>query len=300
MTSLPIPAGWPEGRASVPVAVADAGSALHGIESRGAHPGLNPTDDEQFLLRAFRTFSHAAASLEHSYGTLRAKVERLRCELEQSHSDLARSLEENRSVREHLDRILEGLPQPEPSPVDLGQLLEWARDFFQPLARQSRVVLSLQNHLAGVFLDADRHRLEQVLLNLMLNAIRAMPGGGWIELSGRKISRPKPRNDAEHGGAVTLAVADTGPGISPEHISRIFEAGFSTRSAGPGLGLPVSRKIVEQQGGAITVASPPGRGAIFTLTFLLPAWFAGSPALSHAGSSPLSFSQPSPEGGSSR
>ena len=64
----------------------------------------------------------------------------------------------------------------------MGNLVEWARHFFEPLARQSQITLSLQNCVAGVSFPADRHRLEQVLLNLVLNSIRAMPNGGWIEL----------------------------------------------------------------------------------------------------------------------
>jgi two-component system sensor histidine kinase FlrB len=153
------------------------------------------------------------------------------------------------------------LPEPQRAPVDLGELLGWARDFFRPLARQSRVALSLQNRVAGVLFPADRHRLEQVLLNLVLNAIRAMPGGGWIELGGRKV---------QQGRAVMLVVSDTGPGISAEHLPSIFEPGFSTRAGSPGLGLAVCRKIVEQHGGTITAGSCPGRGATFTLIFPLP------------------------------
>jgi len=74
------------------------------------HIGSASTEDEQFLLRAFRSFAEAAGSLERSYSLLRVEVERLRRELEASNSDLARSLEENRGMRIHLDRILEGLP----------------------------------------------------------------------------------------------------------------------------------------------------------------------------------------------
>jgi PAS domain S-box-containing protein len=154
------------------------------------------------------------------------------------------------------------LPDPERAPVDLGQLLAWSRDFFLPLARQSRVALSLQNRLSGVLFSADRHRLGQVLLNLVINALHAMPGGGWIELGGSTI---------ENGRAVRLVVADTGPGISPEHLPRIFDPGFSTRVGSPGLGLAVCRKIVDQHGGTLEVVSPPGRGAKFTLTFPLDA-----------------------------
>jgi two-component system, sensor histidine kinase FlrB len=158
------------------------------------------------------------------------------------------------------------LPEPERSSVDLGQLLDWARDFFLPLARQSGVTLSLQNRLAGALFSADRHRLEQVLLNLMLNALRAMPEGGWLQLSAGEV---------EQGRMVAITVADTGPGIFPEHLPRIFEPGFSTRAGSPGLGLAVCRKIVEQHGGTIGAESSPGRGAKFTLTFPLTSRISG-------------------------
>ncbi|MGP0020518.1 MAG: sensor histidine kinase [Candidatus Sulfotelmatobacter sp.] len=267
----------------------------------------NPTlEDEQFLLRAFRSFAEAAGSLEQSYAQLRAEVERLRLELEDTQSKLRReqalaeissilaheirnplgSLElfagllaeselkpECRKWVEHMqaglrtlaatvNNVLQfhSLPELERAPVDLGQLLGWARDFFLPLARQSRVALSLQDRVSGILFSADRHRLEQVLLNLVLNAIRAMPGGGWIELAGRVV---------QNGQVVVLTVSDTGPGISPEHLPGLFEPGFSTRAGSPGLGLAVCRKIVAQHGGTITASNGQGCGAIFTLTFPL-------------------------------
>src|SRR5580658_7211589 len=249
MTSLPMPTCWPE-----PILSASGDS-----EPAVVTPIGNPTiEDEQFLLRAFRSFAEAAGSLEQSYGKLRAEVERLRRELDETQSKLRReaalaeisavlaheirnplgSLElfagllaesdldsDCRNWVEHVQAGLRtlaatvnnvlnfhSLPEPQRAPVDLGQLLSWARDFFLPLARQSRVALSLQNRVAGVLFPADRHRLEQVLLNLVLNSIRAMPGGGWIELAGRKI---------HEGQAVALSVSDTGPGISPEHLACI-------------------------------------------------------------------------------
>jgi signal transduction histidine kinase len=397
----------------------EEGESLAGgqFESDGVH-------DEQFLLCAFRSFAQAAETLERSYGLLRLEVDRLRRELEESNSGLARSLEENRSMREHLDCILEGLPcgvlvttgsgeisrmnpealrllgvdgglasqsisnlrpevqltlksarehcgelespiviegeaarwlsarhatignasvfilrditerkrfekqretfqrqealaqmsavlahemrnplgslelfagllaesdlggerkgwieqvqvglrtlsatvnnvlhfhslpEGERTAVDLGQLLDWAAMFFVPVARQARVELSLHNRLRGVVIQADRHRLEQVLLNLVLNAIRAMPGGGWIELAGCRV---------QPGRAASIVVADTGPGIPASDLDRIFEAGFSTRAGSPGLGLAVCRKIVEQQGGNISAECEPGRGAKFSV-----------------------------------
>src|ERR1700739_5077834 len=98
MTSLPMPASCREQQAvaAAPLPRFPIGNAAG--------------EDEQSLLRAFRSFSEAARSLELSYARLREEVERLRLELEISNRDLARSLEENRNMREHLDRILEGLP----------------------------------------------------------------------------------------------------------------------------------------------------------------------------------------------
>ncbi len=262
----------------------------------------NPTlPDEQFLLRAFRSFMDAAGSLELSYRMLQAEVERLRRELDETQAKLRReqALAEISAVLAHeirnplgslelfagllaeseldadcrkwvehvqaglrtlaatVNNVLQfhSLPETERAPVDLGQLLAWARDFCLPLARQSRVALSLQNRVSGVFVLGDRHRLEQVLLNLVLNSMRAMPEGGWIELAGRKV-----QNDQ----AVALVVSDTGPGISPEHLPGIFEPGFSTHAGSPGLGLAVCRKIVAQHGGTIRAMSRPGHGAAFT------------------------------------
>ena len=406
--------------------------------------------DEQFLLQAFTSFAEAAGSLERSYSLLRAEVGRLRQELEESNGGLARSLEENRTMRQHLDRILEGLPcgvlvvsdngeisrvnpegrrllgwetdgnpealaqplsiadlgsdlgellnrartqnseqeqkvlqkvpqslsgdpaaerwlavrhaavpegaprssvfilrdiserkrleqaeqklqreqalaemsavlaheirnplgslelfagllaevelSPESrewvehlqagmrslaatvnnvlhfhsqpaagrAPTDLGQLLDWAHNFLAPLARRARVEIRLRHRLAGVQMPADRHRLEQVLLNLLLNGLHALPGGGAMELAGQVI-----RTETAAGEAVSITVRDSGPGIAAEHLTKIFAAGFSTRPGSPGMGLAVCRRIVEQHGGSIAAKSQPGWGAVFTLTFPL-------------------------------
>jgi signal transduction histidine kinase len=154
------------------------------------------------------------------------------------------------------------LPAPERVATDLGQLIDWAGGFLVPMARQARVELCLRNHLHGVWFAADRHRLEQVLLNLVLNALRAMPGGGWVEISGHRI---------HHGDApaATISVSDTGPGVLRGSAGKIFEPGFSTRPGSPGLGLAVCRKIVEQHGGWLVAANRAGVGASFTLTFPL-------------------------------
>jgi len=99
-------------------------------------------------------------------------------------------------------------------------------------------------------------RVQQVFLNLVLNAVDAMPGGG--ELAVRTAHTPDPA-----GVAVTFA--DTGSGIPEEQLERLFEPFASTKTEGLGLGLYVSRNIVHEHGGHIHVDSTPGQGATFTI-----------------------------------
>jgi len=154
------------------------------------------------------------------------------------------------------------LPGLERTPVDLGSLLDWARGFLAPMARQAGVNLRLKNRLQGICVAADRHRLEQVLLNLVLNAFRALPGGGRVEIGGRML--------AERCAEIAeIAVSDNGPGLRAGQTERIFEPGFSTRAGSPGLGLAVCRKIVEQHGGRLEAENRARGGARFTVRLRL-------------------------------
>ena len=165
---------------------------------------------------------------------------------------------------------LHNTPQPELAPTDAGQLLDWAYDFLLPLAKQARVEMQIINGLNGVTIPADRHRLEQVLLNLALNAFRFMPGGGWLSIRGVEGgsspgSQNGSQNHSHNNAGVEISMRDTGPGIAPDDLPRIFDAGFSTRPGSSGLGLAVCRRILEQHRGSIAVESRPGYGATFRL-----------------------------------
>ena len=104
-------------------------------------------------------------------------------------------------------------------------------------------------------IQADGRQMEQVFLNLLLNAIQAMNHDGTVAIATRT-----------QGRQVVVAVSDSGPGIPPDRIGRIFEPFFTTRTQGTGLGLAIVKKIVEAHGGRIEAASPPGSGARFTVT----------------------------------
>lgn len=121
--------------------------------------------------------------------------------------------------------------------------------------RDIDVLRELAPDLPGLYGRPDQ--LTQVLLNLILNAADAMPEGGRLLL--RTLG---PRGPA---GPLVLEVEDTGMGIPPEHQARLFEPFFTTKPSGSGLGLTVSRKMISQHGGTISVRSTPGVGSVFSV-----------------------------------
>ncbi len=100
---------------------------------------------------------------------------------------------------------------------------------------------------------ADFHQIQQVLLNIYLNAVQAMPGGGSLTV---KTSY----DDHEDNGFVRISVSDTGQGISEDNLGNIFKPFFTTKNRGTGLGLAISRGIVDQHGGRIEINSQNDRG----------------------------------------
>ena len=110
-------------------------------------------------------------------------------------------------------------------------------------------------------LQASRTELQQVLVNLMVNAIQAMPERGVLRL--RVSDQPAPDGRA----GVCFAVEDTGPGIPAELLDRLFQPFFTTKQhgAGTGLGLWVSRTLVERACGSIAVESEPGQGTCLSV-----------------------------------
>ena len=151
-------------------------------------------------------------------------------------------------------------PRSELSPVNLGSLLAQTMDFLQPLARQRGLRMDFSAPGSEVFLRADPHRLQQVFINLALNAFRAMSGGGRLQVSVQCSDTPEEL-------PVRVVFRDHGVGIPARHLDKIFEAGFTTIAGSPGLGLALAKKVVEQHQGKISVESDSEKGTAFTLSF---------------------------------
>jgi signal transduction histidine kinase len=164
----------------------------------------------------------------------------------------------SRIITSLLDAVRPQAPKLEATPVapivrDLWPLLELA-------ARQRHVTLVERVEPGVPHVRADASQIQQVLINLVVNALEATSGGGAVTVSARAAAHDG------HAG-VAIAVADTGSGIAPELHARIFESFFSTkpRGQGTGLGLAISRDIVRAHGGDIRLESAPGAGSTFTV-----------------------------------
>ena len=160
-----------------------------------------------------------------------------------------------------LSRIESGRWQPDPERVDVRGLAEEAWAAFADRARERQIQFSAA--VGNVrYVTADSEALRQVLTNLFDNALRYTPPGGRIAVS----LEPAP-------GGVTVSVADTGSGIAPEHLPRIFERfyradpGRSREEGGTGLGLAIVKHLVEAHGGRVEAHSMPGRGTTIRMFF---------------------------------
>ncbi len=149
---------------------------------------------------------------------------------------------------------------PDRRPLDLTDVVGRVFAVVKGRAKKQRVDLRLLPPGAPARVEADRDQLQQLLLNLVLNALDAMPGGGAVEVD----LRPPADGFAE------LYVRDTGPGIAPHVLPKIFETFVSSKETGVGLGLPVSRRIAEDHGGSLSAYNLPGGGACFLLRLPAP------------------------------
>ncbi len=144
--------------------------------------------------------------------------------------------------------------------VDINTLVGEMVDFYWPQAQAHHVTIRSSLAKEHIVCKIDEPMIKQVILNLFINATQSMPDGGEL------IVRTKA--DKTRG---IIEISDTGSGIDPANIDRIFQAYYTSRPGGSGLGLPIARKIIEAHNGRITVNSEKGTGSSFTVQLPLEA-----------------------------
>ena len=165
--------------------------------------------------------------------------------------------EEIHNLDDYLNQYLE-LARPVPvRPVSTGVnvLVEDSLALLKPLLHKKHAKLNSALAQDAPSCTADVNQLKRVIVNVLLNSIEAIPDHGTLWISTKAC-----------GGRVEIAVRDDGGGIREEDLQRVFDPYFTTKSGGSGLGLPLSKMIIEQHDGSIRVQSRPGEGTVVTVS----------------------------------
>jgi two-component system sensor histidine kinase HydH len=242
--------------------------SLHHAGAPMTEPEPGPRTENQKLRDQFQEIATLAGGLAHEIknplSTIRLNLELLAEDLTDGDSPRERratakimSLQkECQRLQDVLDDFLRfvKVQNLKTEPADLNQLLERTLEFYRPQAVDAGIELVryLDPDLPLLALDAEK--LHGALLNLILNAQQAMPGGGQIVLRTQR-----------QGDWVVLDLIDTGCGMDERVQQQIFDVFYSTRPGGSGLGLPTARRIIEAHGGYITLQSAVGRGTQFSI-----------------------------------
>ncbi|MGB8346969.1 MAG: ATP-binding protein [Ktedonobacteraceae bacterium] len=239
-------------------------------------------EEEKRRLDRLATLGEMAANVAHEVrnplASIKTSVHMLRDDLASSAPNLA-SVQESLVIVQHeverLDATVRDLLQfARPRqlhrvPSDLVALSEYVLRVIQPQCTEASVVVHRVYHDLPLTL-VDVGQMEQVLLNLYTNALQAMPDGGILtvacQVAQEAAATPTPGETSERsGGSIEIVVNDTGSGIAPDHLGRIFQPFFTTKAHGSGLGLPITRRLVEDHGGQLRVESHLGYGSTFTV-----------------------------------
>ncbi|MBI3021691.1 MAG: MCP four helix bundle domain-containing protein [Candidatus Omnitrophica bacterium] len=206
-----------------------------------AHEVRNPLTAIKMRVHSLQEELAASVSSQDDVEVIRQEIERL-----------------ERIVQNFLDLVR--LPEPRVQPLSLNEVVTRAVELLKPNFEEHavRVTIAWPGTLPSV--QGDAEQLEQVFLNLLLNAVQAMPEGGAIEITASWV-----KGRTETDGSIEIAVSDTGPGIPKALRDKIFDPFFTTKANGIGLGLSLAKKVVEQHQGVIEVQDRNGSGAAVTI-----------------------------------
>ena len=247
---------------------AGAGAILAARRVRSAYRRADQLErqvtDSQHMAYVGRLTSGLAHEIRNPLSTLNLNLQLLAEDLNRPETETERRTARKLEVLQHetgrLEEILDsflrfaGRMELQKKRLDAAEMIRDLLDFYEPQATQKRITVreTIPDGLPAI--DADPDLLKQAMLNIILNAQAAMSDGGELMVVAR----------AESGG-LNISITDTGSGISEERLGRIFEAYYSSRPGGTGLGLPTVKRIVAEHGGTIDVASEVGRGTQFVI-----------------------------------
>jgi len=146
--------------------------------------------------------------------------------------------------------------------IHLDEILQQVLDLIENQAKAQKISMHLDLSEKPIAFSGFEDQLKQLFLNLIINGLEAMPEGGRLSIRARTIGQADPELSIP---LAVVSIQDTGEGIPPEGLHRLFEPFFSTRSRGTGLGLTIANRIADAHGGTIRVESIPGKGSTFTV-----------------------------------
>lgn len=142
---------------------------------------------------------------------------------------------------------------------DIGQILEGTINLIAPKAHSQNIIIQKQLHGFPLELEIDKEQMRQVFLNIMLNAIEAMPGGGTLKIGTANSE------DKKSSRVLEIGISDTGMGILPEIKNKVTEPFFTTKAEGTGLGLFIASRILKMHKGSLDIDSQSGQGTTITI-----------------------------------
>ncbi len=215
-------------------------AAIGHLASGVAHEIRNPLSSIKGYAVYFRSRFPEGSAEERSAGTMIREVDRL-------NHVVTELLEYSRPVRI------------QPRPTELSDIIRRSLSLIEQDLSRNGVETRLELGSKELWAHLDPDRFRQVLLNLFLNAVQAMPQGGELEVA--------VNTDQNH--ELRIEVRDTGPGIPEDNLDTVFNPYFTSKGSGTGLGLAIARKIVEAHGGAIRAENRPEGGAVFIISLSL-------------------------------
>lgn len=256
-------------------------------ENRALQERLHEAEKSSLLGRFAATIAH---EVRNSLNFINLSIDQVRAKYRSGDERTARELQRNfANIKDEINRLNRLVSDfmaagrqvpPRLAPCDLTQTATQAIAVVEKQAERQgiKIEVELPNDLPTLMADAVQ--MKTCFLNILTNALEAMPEGGQIHVSGRHLAHNG------HQGAVRISFTDTGPGIPAEDRGKVFDPYFSTKATGLGLGLAITRKIVEDHGGRIYVADGERPGTEMVVELPLAGQLAPSPAVVPASPSP--------------